>query len=203
MAFLGIQIPHDIARLLSQIDYGGYGKPEPKDTFHITIAYFGEDIPIEKIVGIIHSTYKITSKTKPFTAQTSLVTTFPPHPEEGTVPVICKVESPALHKLRKALVGQFDEDDVKYNQKFPNYTPHITLAYTSPGDGAEEVKNLNKTIPTIKWGCGEIVLWGGDNGDERLSVNFPFAWTPTKEAIYRNLVRVARFHQRVDKSITQ
>ena len=197
MSFLGIKVPHEIARLLTQVDYGGHGKPEPTEHFHVTVAYFGEDIPIERIAKIITSTYAVTSSTKPFTVQTSRVTTFPAHPEKGTVPVICRIESTGLHELRKALLRQFDTDGVEFDTKFPRYQPHVTLAYTSPGDGAEEVKDLDLTIPTIEWGVGEVILWGGDSGDDRLVTTFPFALAPTmKAALYRALVRVAQYHPR-------
>ena len=197
MSFLGVKIPHEIGRLFSQVDYGGYGKPEPTDSFHVTVAYFGEDILIEKIAQIVTSTYRVASGTKPFTVQTNRLTVFPPHPTEGTVPVICRVESDALHELHDALLRQYDVDGVEYSQTFHSYTPHVTLAYTSPGDGAEDVEGLDETIPTIEWGVGELVLWGGDEGDSRISVNFPFALGPTKKegALYRAMVRAALLHQ--------
>jgi len=193
MAFLGIKVPHEIARLLAQVDYGDHGVAESTDTYHVTVAYFGEDLPIEKLAGIIQAAYKVASSTKPFTVQTSRVSTFPPHPKEGTVPVICRVDSNELHALRDALLAQFDTDGVSYDKKFPDFRPHVTLAYTKPGDGAEEVTGLDKAIPTIQWGVGELVLWGGDEGDDKLVVSFPFALAPAEKtaALYRAMVRVA------------
>ena len=195
MSFLGIVVPHEFARLLAQIDYGGWGKPEPTDSFHVTIAYFGEKQPIEKLTKIIGSTYKVTSGTKPFTAQTSRVTVFPPHPEHGIVPVICRVESFELHELRNALLRQFDMDGVEYVNSFPKYQPHVTLAYTSPENGADKVEGLDEVFPTVEWGVGELVLWGGDEGDDALTVHFPFDLGRSKAALYRAMVRAALSRQ--------
>lgn len=194
MAFLGIKIPHEIARLLAQVDYGSKGKPEPTDQFHVTLFYFGENVPIEQLTKAILTTYKTTSKTRPFTAQTSHVSTFPPHPEEGTVPVICRVDSTELHDLRAKLVKAYEDAGVTYDKKFPVYKPHLTLAYIEPGEEAQKAQDLDLTIPTIEWGVGEIVLWGGDDGDERLVVTFPFALPLTRELVYRAMVRATLYH---------
>jgi 2'-5' RNA ligase len=195
MSFLGLKVPHEIGRLLAQIDYGEYGKPEPTDTYHITIAYFGDEQPIEKLAGIITAAYKVASTTKPFTVRTSRVAVFPPHPETGTIPIICRMDSTELHDLRNALLWQFDADGVEYDKKFTEFKPHVTLAYTAPGDGAEEVQDLDLTIPTLEWGVGELVLWGGDEGDDKLVVTFPFALVPSKAAFHRAMVRAALWHQ--------
>lgn len=195
MAFLGICIPHEIARLLAQVDYGSKGKPEPTDQFHITLCYFGEDVPIEQITKAILVTYKVTSKTRPFTVQTSHVSTFPPHPKEGTVPVICRVDSTELHDLRSKLVKAYDDAGVEFDKNFPVYKPHCTLAYIEPGEEAAKVQGLDITIPVIEWGVGEIVLWGGDDGDERLIVTFPFSYALTREAVYRAMIRLAQARQ--------
>ncbi len=195
MAFLGIKVPHEIARLLAQVDYGAKGKPEPTDNYHITLVYFGEGVPIEQITKAILTTYKVTSKTRPFTVQTSRVSTFPPHPDEGTVPVICRVDSTELHDLRAKLVKTYDDAGVSFDTTFPVYKPHLTLAYIDPGEEAKKAEGLDLTIPVIEWGVGEIVLWGGDNGDERIVVTFPFALPPTREAVYRAMVRATLYHR--------
>ena len=192
MAFIGLKVPHEIARLLAQVDYGGLGQPEPTEHYHVTVAYFGDELPIERLAGIITSTFRVASRTKPFMVETKRVTTFPPHPENKTVPVICRVESEGLHALRDALLGQFRKDGVEFDQKFKDFKPHVTLAYTKPGDGAEQAAGLDQEIPTISWGVGEIVLWGGDSGDDKLVVSFPFSLTNLeKQAAYRAVVRIA------------
>lgn len=199
MAFLGLRVPHEIARLFAQIDYGDYGEPESVDTYHVTVAYFGEDVPIERLAGIITAAYKVASGTHPFTIRTDHVTTFPPHPVKGTVPVICRMICPELVNLHDALLQQFDADGVEYSNNFPDYHPHMTLAYVGPDDDhIEEARQLNMKIPNIEWGVGELVLWGGDSGDDRLVVSFPFALAPPSEkkaALYRAMVLVARLRQ--------
>jgi hypothetical protein len=133
------------------------------------LVYIGDDLPIDVLAEAIKATYAVTSQTRPFTVRTSRVASFPVNPDDkGGHPVIAHVESDELHVLRANLTDSFKDSGVDFNQKFPKYRPHVTLAYAP--DAVEEFR-----IPTIEWGAHEIVLWGGDTGDQKLTVNFPFA----------------------------
>jgi 2'-5' RNA ligase len=182
MAFLGIKIPHETARLLGQIAIEG--TPESPATFHITLLYLGKEVPVEDLAKCIEATFAVTSVTKPFTAQTTLVTSFPANPDDG-IPIICRVESEPLHALQAALVASFKEHGVPFSDKYPEYKPHITLGYLPEGAPPDQ------TIPAVEWGVGEVVLWGGDSGDDVLVVQFPFSLASGREAAYRALVRLA------------
>ena len=182
MAFLGITIPHETARLLGQVEIEG--TPESPATFHITLLYLGKEVPVEDLAKCIEATFAVTSVTKPFTAQTNLVTSFPANPDDG-IPIICRVESEPLHALQAAIKASFKQHGVPFNDKYPEYKPHITLGYLPAGEPPDQ------TIPMVEWGVGEVVLWGGDSGDDVLVVHFPFSLASGREAAYRALVKLA------------
>ena len=103
MAFLGVKVPHEAARLLSEVDYGGIGEREPLDHSHITLLHLGKKVPLASICKAIIPIFEAVSRCAPFTVSTSRVSVFTPHPDEGTVPIICPIDSPALHELRAAV----------------------------------------------------------------------------------------------------
>lgn len=195
MAVLGIHCPHDVGRIFSQIEV--MGEREPLGHQHITLLYFGDDVPIETLATAIVAVYQVTSRTKPFTVQTNRVTAFPPHPEKGTVPIICPVVSPSLHDLHGRLKAALDRAKVDYSRTFPEYKPHVTLSYVEdPLVYADHT--ADKDIPSIEWGVADVVLWGGDEGDQRFSANFPLTIGKTASAcdvVYRALVRLAAWKQ--------
>jgi 2'-5' RNA ligase len=182
MSILGITTPHETARLLGEIKTPG--KREPIEHFHITLFYFGDAIPIEEVAKVVVSTYGITSKTKPFTAKVRKVITFA-NGDSG-VPIVCKVESSELQDLRESLAKAFDKAGIEYSKKFPVFKPHVTLAYSDdPKDEGLEIP-----CPNVEWGIGEVILWGGDEGDERVSATFPLSIL-SKEALHRAFVKIS------------
>ena len=194
MAILGIHCPRDVARIFSQIET--IGEREPLGHQHITLLHLGDDVPIEQLAKAIVAVFGVTSKTKPFTVQTNRVTAFPPHPEHGTVPIICPIVSPALHDLQARLKSALDNVKVEYSKTFPIYQPHVTLSYVKdPLVHADHT--ADKDIPPLEWGVADVVLWGGNDGDQRFSANFPLTIGKTaasrSDVIYRALVRVARW----------
>lgn len=172
MAFVGLRVPTDTARLLASVDVAErFGSPEPRDNYHVTILNLGDDLPIDVLGKAVEPLVEIASRTKPFALQTSHVTTFPPHPEKGTVPIIALIDSEPLLSLHGRLCRAFDKAGIPYSKKFPEYKPHVTLGYSKDPAVAEVV---NVHIPPVSWGAGEVVLWGGDKGDNRLILTAPF-----------------------------
>jgi len=165
MAFVGLRVPHETARLLGGLEVPG--KKEPTSSFHITMFYLGDEVDIDALAQAIKVTFKITTETKPFTVRTSQITSFPKG-DDGT-PIICRVESDALHDLRDKIREAYEEAKVDFNNTYPDYKPHVTLAYDTEGEEFAEQR-----IPTVEWGAHELVLWGGDEGDDKLVVAFPF-----------------------------
>lgn len=184
MAFVGLAVPASASRLFSDIDVPG--NKTPRDHHHITLAVLGDDVPIDALAEAIKATYAVTTTTRPFTVRTSRVASFPANPDDQSHPVIAHIDSDELHELRAALVDRFENSGVEYSRKFPKYRPHVTLAYAP--EAFEELR-----IPTIEWGAHEVVLWGGDEGDQKLTVTFPFALShsvtaATEEATTHRLV---------------
>jgi 2'-5' RNA ligase len=167
MAFIGIAVPNATARLFGDIEVPG--TREPSASLHVTLVYIGSGVAIDVIAEAVKATYAVTAKTRPFTVGTTRVTSFPINPDDqGGHPIIARVESDDLHDLRQNLVDALTDAGVDFNNKFPDYKPHVTLAYAP--EAVEEFR-----IPTIEWGAHEIVMWGGDEGDGRLTVTFPLA----------------------------
>lgn len=171
MSMIGIRVPHETGRLLTELDVPG--ERESMDGLHITLLYIGKSTPIEEIAKAMVTTYSVTTKTRPFTVRTNRLTCFPRN-DDG-VPIICRIDSDPLHDFRANLAAAFDTAGVAYNNKFPDYSPHVTLSYAD--EMIEEMR-----IPTVEWGAHEVVLWGGDDGDRKIIVTFPFSLETVHEA---------------------
>lgn len=163
MAFLGIKIPVQTARLLADLDVPG--KRAGVHEMHITILMFEDNWAIEKVADALEAAYDIVAKTEPFTIKTKKVSSFPP--KEGKPhPVIAIVESKELHELSKKLRRKFNKEDIEFDKTFKDYNPHITLAYAD-----EAIKDFK--IDAVEMVVQELVLFGGDHGDSRICVTFP------------------------------
>ncbi len=191
MAFLGIRVPPEVARMLAEVpEAAKYGDPEPLNEFHITMVHFGDSLAVETLAEALAPVFAVTSKTRPFTVQTSHITTFPPHPVHHTVPIIARIDSQPLQDLRDRVCKGLKTAGVEYDNKFPEFKPHVTLAY-SPDPAVAYDGVVDRHIPVVEWGVQEIQLWGGDKGDNKLIVTFPFSLGIPKEAVFRAFVRLA------------
>lgn len=164
MAFIGFKLPNETIRLLSEIEV-----PEERvDSrhMHVTLVYLGDEVPIKDIALAMGAAYKVASYFRPFTLRTSSVSCF--KPKDGPVPIICPIESKEIHQFQKQLREALDEAGVSYSKKFPDYKPHTTLAFAE-----NEIETFK--IPPIEWGAHEVVIWGGDEGDQRIEVRLPFS----------------------------
>jgi 2'-5' RNA ligase len=177
MAMVGIRVPQDAARLLASVEVPG--EKVQRSHSHVTLLMLGDDVPIEEIGKAIVAVYGVAEKTVPFRVAVNSVSTF--KGGDNGVPVICPIFAPKLEELHDNLKAALDEAGIEYSKKFPEYRPHVTLSY-SP----EPMKDM--PLGPLEWSCFEVVLWGGDEGDERLSTTFPFA-LPGKTALWRKLVR--------------
>lgn len=164
MAFLGIQVPREVAKSLSKIEVPG--EKVPISEMHITLLHFGDNWPISELVKSLEATYDLASQTKPFLVKANTISCFPSH-DGDSVATIALIESPELHKLRQALAKEFEKRDIDFSKDFKTYNPHITLSY-----GDKEIEDSE--IETIEqFTVHELVLWGGDHGDDRIVVTFP------------------------------
>lgn len=174
MAFLGIRIEPTVARLFRDIEVPGEKVAESE--YHITILMFEKEWPISEVAGAMEATYEVASKQEPFHCKIDEVTCFPKR-EDSPCPIIAKVKSKELQDLNKDLKKKFDKEKVKYDKTFKDYKPHVTLAYAD-----EEIK-VEKIEP-VEFFINEIVLWGGDNGDDRVFVTFPLKNSEKKKHAY-------------------
>jgi 2'-5' RNA ligase len=163
MAFLGIRVPHETGRLLTGLEVPG--EKEGSSEYHITLLCFEENWPISEIAHALEATYEVVSQIKPFIVSVKKVTCFPKR-EDNPVPIVAKVESKELHDLRDKLAKEFDKCDIKFSKTFKDFKPHITLSYAK-----EEIDEFS--IDSVDFSVQEIVLWGGDHGDDRIFITFP------------------------------
>lgn len=163
MAFLGIRVPHEAGRLLTNIEVPG--KTVAPSEMHITLLHFEENWPISEMVKAIEVTYDMVSEIKPFLVMTEKVICFPPR--DGKAAIVAQVKSAELHELREKLATEFDDAKIDFSKTFKDYKPHITLAYND-----EEIDEF-EIDPPAEFVVQEIVLWGGDHGDDRIFVTFP------------------------------
>ena len=178
MAFLGIKVPDHIGDSLQKVRVPG--KKEQPDHYHITMFFLGSEVPTPKLTHMVEVAHDVLTKAKPFPLKLDHVTNFPSG-EDG-FPIICPVESDGLKRLRQELKEAFDAKGVEYANNFPDYKPHVTLSYAD--QGVDE-----KAFPVVKWKADEVVLWGGDEGEDRLVVKFPYS----SEASKRAFVVMARY----------
>lgn len=180
MSFIGLRVPLEVGRILTGLSVPG--DKEPINHYHITLFVTGSDLPIAEVGPIIVAIYEVVSKVKPFSIELDRVSSFPKG-EANVVPVICPVTSPELHELHASLKKALDKAGIEYSKTFPVYKPHVTLSYAPEAD-------KDMTFGPINWTTYEVVFWGGDTGDERLSVAFPFS-LQGKTALWRRLVQAS------------
>jgi 2'-5' RNA ligase len=163
MAMIAIPLSLDISRLFREVEIDSLGARDASD--HITMFYLGDEIPIKKLVKIIPIVFDITSKTKPFSASCSKIISFP----EGKkgFPIIGEVKSSELLKFREQIKKEFKKNKIKFDEKFPEYKPHVTLGYSKTKPSSIKFSKTN-------WSITQVGLYGGDEADSKFFVNFPF-----------------------------
>lgn len=171
MAFIGIKVTTDTARLLKQIDIPGEKVSDSE--YHITLACFDDNLSIENICKAVEASYEVISKTKPFLVSTEEVSCFPKR-EGSPCAIIAKINSKELHKLNEKIKNNFDEHEINYSKLYKEYNPHITLAY-----GDEEIESV--PMDAVEFVVHEVVLWGGDHGDDKLFVTIPLKGPEVKK----------------------
>lgn len=165
MAFLGIEVPPEVGRLLTSLEIEG--EREPLDQLHITMVYFGSKTPLDVVMKASEILHDLVKNEDHFTCSLDHIEHFEPSKHsDGKYPIICPVTSPALYKVRAKLAKSLDEAEIEYAKNF-DFKAHVTLAY------ADEIPKVQKFAP-LKWEVYEIVLWGGDSGPNRISIRVPF-----------------------------
>jgi len=172
MSFLGISLPADVCRQFRDIECPG--DKVDMGTYHVTMLYIGDKTPISVVAKALETAAPVMQRTAPFGLEVRKIRNFPENPDDRSGhPIIAQVESPMLHELRGELAQAFDDHDVPYSKKFPDFKPHVTLAY-SPEPYEEDLEE------PIKWTCNETVLWAGDDYGDRFIVTFQLPRTGPK-----------------------
>lgn len=161
--WIGITVPHEAAQLLANIDVPG--TKEPPNKLHTTMIYMGES-SLDEFCQAIEAVYGVAGSTQPFSLRTNLVTCF--DKGDDGYPIICQVESLALHAFRAKVADALDAKNVRFSKKFPEYKPHVSLAFSD-----EPINNLE--LPTLEWGAYSVTMWLGHNG-QKLAVEIPFTF---------------------------
>lgn len=174
MAFCGIRILHETGRLFSKIEVSGE-KVSTSD-LHITLLHFGDNWPISEVSKSLDAIYKVISETQPFLAKVDKISHFPPF-DGSPYPIITKVKSPELMKMRAALAKECDKQKIEFSKIHKDFKPHITLSYSE-----DKPKDFELNNP-IEFMVQEIVLWCGDHGDDRLFITFPLTGPKSKNAM--------------------
>lgn len=162
MAFIGIQVPPDIADELTKVNVPGkkLGAAEK----HITLFYVGKKTPLRDALKAAAICALFARTQSPFKVGTARVTCFPENPDDG-VPIICRVLSPPLHAFRAKLASAFKRYGVEFSNKYPEYKPHVTLSYDR-----QSIPDMD--IQPVVWTVDRFVLWAGDDMDEGMSMQF-------------------------------
>lgn len=163
MAMIGIQAPEEICSKLTKIKVPG--KKLDCDEYHITLFYIEDGIKFPDLIEYLEVLLPLVSEKKPFQVKLDEVNNFPKGVDG--VPLICPVKSPALKKLRGNLAEALDKKKLKYSKRFPEYKPHLTLAYNE-----EEIEM--KEFSPIEWEVKEITFYSDYRKvNKALKLNLP------------------------------
>lgn len=122
-----------IALFLDPVDAGMLAIPggEPPEDMHITLVYVTDDassIDDETWMELERGIRNVASAQTPLSGRTTGVETFPTN-DEGETPYYASVDIPGIQELRAQLVEAVRNAGIPFEEKFPQYVPHITLKY--------------------------------------------------------------------------
>ncbi len=180
MAFIGIKIPKAVANDLSRIKVPG--DHISTDEMHITLLFLGDDVSMPSVLKAVTACYMMTKRWAPFRVGIRHATCFPGSPD-GKTPIIASVLSLELHRLQAALRKSLDFMKLDYSKKFPDFKPHVTLSYSD-----QPIPIIQ--ISPIVWKVGELVIWGGDEGSERIAITLPLEGGPDVDNPLRTMLQL-------------
>jgi len=181
MAFIGLSVPPEVGAVHGRFDVPG--KRSPREELHVTVHHLGKDVPIDQVAKAAIVAFGAARRTFPFQVSTRVISSF--DPGDDGVPIIARIESPELHKLRQTLSGAFDAAAVEYSKKFKTFQPHVTLAYADLTE-----RPVDRPIAPISWPVNEIVVWGGDQGSNYIVVKIPLEGGPESVTAMKVAARV-------------
>ena len=128
-------------------------KGEDSSPSHITIIYVGELLPVleKKLVKIVE---QVCSRTKPFLVKLKKPRKF--INKKGQIILHSPVKSSRLIKFNESLRVALMNNGIQIDDKFPEYKPHITIAYC---DSKKELKQYKDIKPEGEWVIDSIWIW--------------------------------------------
>jgi hypothetical protein len=153
MLFLDVPIWSKITSVINRediYDAPGYGiETEP----HTTILYgFHDEVTSEDCFNL----FKENMPVKPFKIGIKGISFFTGNPKFDVVKF--DVESPELTELNEVMKA------LPHTSAFPDYHPHITIAYVKPGEGQKYVKPFKKN--RMLNGNELVYTWKGHKGND-------------------------------------
>lgn len=165
MAFVGLQLPPDLATLLESVEVPGH--KEKASDYHVTILHI-HDVDFHTLTKMMAATIVVAKSQRPFLCCGDSVDTFPPNPEYG-YPVIMPVVSQPLMALNLKLRSAFDQAEIPYSKTHPEYKPHVTLARYI----GEDAKPYHAELPGLcAWVANDLVIWS-DDSTGKASIKIP------------------------------
>ena len=125
---------------------------------HTTALFIGH-VPKKHEKLLLETVKRVVKEFNPFEMELDdKVTYFPATKHlDGCKIAKLKIISPELHKLNKSLVGAIESAEMKMDNHFPIYKPHVTLSYMPEGR-----KAYDRDFPQGSWVVNEIHIWNGD-----------------------------------------
>mgnify|MGYP003475356039 CR=1 FL=1 len=184
MSMIALKIPSDISEKLSKIKVDG--KKELPQEYHITMFYFDGKLKIDDICKITRIMNSVLGRFVPPKISFKEVSFFPKG-NDG-FPVIVPILSDDLIEVRKSLVKAFDKEKINYSKKWPEFKPHLTLAYSKK-------EPTNQNIGKCSWNATELVLYAGDKFEFSKFENGMFIFMPfgKKASSKFEMIRLASF----------
>lgn len=146
-------LPKEIAR-----QFPDEGRQETdKSPSHITILYLGSVLPAleKKLLRVVN---EVCEATKPFVASLKRPRKFVN--DKGQIILHSPVKSGRLVRFHDNLRAALLNAGIQVDNKFPEFKPHITIAYCN---NKKELKQYKEIRPEGEWIVNSIWIWSTKN----------------------------------------
>lgn len=184
MSMIALKIPLDISDKLSKIKVDG--KKESPEEYHITMFYFDGKLKIDDVCKITKTMNSVLGRFSPPKISFKEVSYFPKG-DDG-FPVVVPILSDDLIEVRKSLAKAFDKEKINYSKKWPEFKPHLTLAYSKK-------EPTDQKVDKSSWSATELVLYAGDKQEFSKFESGMFVFMPfgKKASSKFEVIRLASF----------
>ena len=142
-------LPKEIARQFPE-----EGKQaEDNSPAHVTVLYIGSVLPAveNKLLNVVKD---VCEKTKPFKAQLKKPRKF--INDKGQIILHSPVKSSRLVRFHENLRTALLNAGIQVDNKFPEFKPHVTIAYVN---SKKELKKYKEVKPEGEWIVDSVWLW--------------------------------------------